>query len=168
VETPLPGTVIFLDQPPDPVQLPLDPTRHPRHMLLISDSGQVLQKAQYAGAGSQATTVGGVGRKGLFVHPPDHGRTILMFPMTLPASPAEFRTWVGIRDGSRSDGVGFIVEVNGREAARRRMLPGKWEPLTADLAPWAGKPVVLTLVTDSEGPFTCDWAAWGEPSIEAK
>jgi hypothetical protein len=107
-----------------------------------------------------------VARDGLFVHPPDHGRTILMFPMALPAGPAKFRTWVGIRDGSRSDGVGFIVEVNGREVARRRMLPGRWEPLTADLAPWAGSPIALALVTDSEGPFTCDWAAWGEPTID--
>ena len=46
------------------------------------------------------------------------------------------------------------------------MLPGHWEPLTADLSPWAGKPIVLALTTDSDGPFTCDWAAWGEPRIE--
>ena len=107
-------------------------------------------------------------RDGLFVHPPDHGRTIMLFPMTLPASPARLRTWVGIRDPSDSDGVGFVVEVNGQEAARKRMVPGQWEPLTVDLAPWAGKSIVLDLVTDSEGPYNCDWAAWGEPRIEAK
>ena len=48
----------------------------------------------------------------------------------------------------------------------RHMLPGKWEEITADLAPWAGKPIVLSLGTDSEGPFNFDWAIWGEPRVE--
>jgi hypothetical protein len=60
------------------------------------------------------------------------------------------------------------VELNGRQVARKRMLPGRWESLAVDLAPWAGKPVVLALVTDSAGAFNYDWAAWGEPRIEAK
>ena len=48
------------------------------------------------------------------------------------------------------------------------MLPGHWEPLTADLSPWAAVPVVVSLVTDSVGPYNFDWAHWAEPTIEAK
>lgn len=168
VEAPLPGTVYFLDERPAAVELPLDPTRRPWQTLFVSESGVVLQKPPHGAASRQTNTVGGVPRDGLFVHPPDHGRTIVLSPMTLPAAPARLRIWVGIRDPSDSDGVGFVVEVNGQEAARKRMLPGQWEAISVDLTPWAGKPIVLALVTDSEGPYNCDWAAWGEPRIEAK
>lgn len=167
VETPLPGTVFFLDKEPEPANLPLDLARHPWHLLLISDSGQeVSSAARFVGVSRQRNTVGGVARDGLFAHPPDHGRAIALVPMRLPATPARFNAQVGVRDNACSDGVIFLVEINGTEVARRRMMPGKWEPLSVDLAPWAGKPVVLALVTDSDGPFTCDWAAWGEPRIE--
>jgi hypothetical protein len=137
-------------------------------VIFILDSGQVLPSAPYAGLSRQPSTVGGVARDGLSAHPPDHGRTVALFPMTLPAAPARLRTWIGIRDGSRSDGVIFAIELNGRQIARKRMLPGRWESLTVDLGHWAGKPVVLALITDSDGPFNFDWAAWGEPTVEAK
>ncbi|NCQ32559.1 MAG: hypothetical protein GW802_34995, partial [Armatimonadetes bacterium] len=44
-------------------------------------------------------------------------------------------------------------------------LPGEWSELAVDLSPWAGKPVVLSLVTDSEGPYSFDWAIWGEVRV---
>jgi len=167
VEAPLPGTVFFLDQAPEPVSVPLDLAKDLWRVLLISDSGQeVSTAARFVGVSRQRTTIGGVARDGLFAHPPDHGRALAIFPLRLPTTAARFKAHVGVRDNSCSDGVIFIVEVNGREVARRRMMPGKWEPISVDLAAWAGKPVVLALVTDSDGPFTCDWAAWGEPRIE--
>jgi hypothetical protein len=167
VEVPLPGTVFFLDKQPEPASVPLDLAKRPWQLLLISDSGKEVTGAPpFVGVSHQRNTVAGVAREGLFAHPPDHGRCVALFAMGLPAKPSEFRSWLGIRDASRSDGVIFIVEINGREVARRRMVPGKWESLAADLSPWAGKPIVLALVTDSDGPFNCDWAAWGEPRIE--
>jgi hypothetical protein len=168
VKAPLPGAVFFSEKRPDAAELPVDLSRRPWRVILLSDSGIALASAQYAGVSGQPSTVGGVARHGLFAHPPDHGRTVALWPMTLPTDPTTLKTWVGIRDNSRSDGVQFIVEVNGYELARKRMLPGKWESLTVDLGPWAGKPAVLALITDSDGPFICDWAAWGEPRIEAK
>jgi hypothetical protein len=63
--------------------------------------------------------------------------------------------------------VVFRVEVNGRAVAERRMLPGNWERLEADLSAWKGEPVVLALITDADGSYTCDWAQWGEPRIVA-
>jgi hypothetical protein len=169
IEVPLPGTVFFLDKQPDDAAFPVDLSRQPWRVILLSDSGLVVASpAPFVGLSRQPNTVGGIAREGLFAHPPDHGRLVALMPTTLPSAPATLRTWIGIRDKSRSDGVDFIVEVNGREAARKRMLPGKWESLTVDLGPWAGKPAVLALITDSDGPYTCDWAAWGEPRIEAK
>jgi hypothetical protein len=161
----LPGTLLLLGQKPDPVQLPVELPRRPHRLMLLDESGRTLESAQYAGMWPQASTVGGVSRKGLFAHPPDHGQTVAHFPMALPAGPAVLWAWVGVRDGSKSDGVRFSVEVNGLEVARRLMLPGKWEPLSVDLRRWAASPIVLTLIADSVGPFDCDWAAWGEPEI---
>jgi hypothetical protein len=48
------------------------------------------------------------------------------------------------------------------------MIPGRWEQFTADLSRWAGQPVLLSLVTDSDGPYDCDWACWGEPRLLTK
>jgi hypothetical protein len=168
VRVPLPGTVYFLHEVPALVRLPLDLSGSAYRQVLVSDSGQVISSAQHAGINRQASVVGGLRREGLFAHPPDHGRTIGLFPITLPSVPAKLETWIGIRDQSTSDGVIFIVQVNGRELARRKMIPGRWERLSLDLGPWAGKSAVLALITDSDGPYTCDWAAWGEPQILAK
>jgi hypothetical protein len=46
------------------------------------------------------------------------------------------------------------------------MMPGTpWHEMSADLSPWAGKVVVLSLITDSAGAFGSDWARWGEPQL---
>lgn len=165
VRVPLPGTVYFLDQPPAGVTLPLDLSRQPFRLLLVKDSGEAVASAQHAGVRRLASTVGGVTRDGLFAHPPDFGRAVALFPMTLPAAPARFEAWIGVRDGSTSDGVIFAVGVNGLPHASRKMKPGQWERLSVDLARWAGTSVVLALTTDSDGPFVCDWAAWGQPQV---
>ena len=110
-------------------------------------------------------TVGGVTRPGLFVHPPNHGRTIAYFPLTLPPQASRLQCAIGLRDGSKSDGVLFSVEVNGVELARRKMVAGAWESLSADLSAWVGQTVVVGLVTDADGSFDCDWACWGEPAV---
>jgi hypothetical protein len=123
---------------------------------------------RFANVHPASAVVGGIQRRGLSAHPPNHGQTIGHLPMTLPDEAAALNTWVGIRDGSTSTGVVFAVEVNGLEVARRRMLPGRWEELTVDLSQWKGSPIVLSLITDSDGPYSFDWAHWGEPQIEPK
>ena len=148
--------------------LPVDLAGQPRLVGFVADTGVAIPSPPIAGVRPGPAAVGGVERNGLHCHPPDHGRTITHLPMTTPAEPGVMRAWVGIRDGSQSTGVVFIVEVNGREIARQRMKPGKWELLEADLSEWAGMPVVLSLVTDSDGPFNFDWAHWAEPRIEKK
>ena len=168
VLAPLPGTVLFLKERPAAVDLPVDLAGQPRLVGFVGETGAALESPRVAGVRPGPAVVGGTKRNGLHAHPPDHGRTVAQLRMTLPEEPAEMRSWIGVRDGSESTGVVFIVEVNGGEVARARLLPGKWELLAADLSQWAGTPVVLSLVTDSDGPFNFDWAHWAEPRIEAK
>jgi hypothetical protein len=163
---PVPGTVLLLRERPAAVELPVDLAARQLRVGFLAETGSAIEPAPFAGMGPGRAAVGGVERDGLGAHPPDHGRTIALLPMSLPSQPAVFRSWVGIRDGSQSTGVLFIVEVNGHEVARRRMLPGNWESLEVDLSRWAAEPVVLSLVTDSAGPFNFDWAHWGQPRIE--
>lgn len=163
-----PGGAVLLREAPEAVAVPLDLTRTERLVAYVSSSGETLESPQYATAVNGPTVVGGIGRDGIFAHPPDHGATMVFLPFELPRAPAEFHAYVGLRDGAESEGVVFIVEANGAEIARAKMLPGAWRELTCDLAPWAGRPCVLTLITDSDGSFNCDWAAWGEPVLRAK
>jgi len=165
----VPGAAYLLASTPPRVNLPLDLAAATFQAAFLSETGEALEHAEYASARPIADAeVGGVAKSGLHCHPPNHGRTLAEFPITLPATPATFSAFVGLREGSSSDGVIFAVEMNGREIASRKMLPGEWQPITADLSPWAGKPVVLTLVTDSDGPYSYDWAVWGEPLVKAK
>jgi len=164
----LPGTVLFLRQRPAAIELPVDLTGKQAHVGFLGDAGLVIEPEPFVGVHPGRAAVGGVERDGLGAHPPNQGRTIAHLPMTLPRAPAVFRSWVGVRDGSESTGVLFLVEVNGQEVARRRVLPGKWESIEVDLSRWVGQPVVLALVTDSDGPFSFDWAHWGQPRIEAR
>ncbi|HUT89678.1 MAG TPA: DUF6259 domain-containing protein [Thermoguttaceae bacterium] len=167
VRASLPGTVLFLREQPAPVELPVDLIGKQAQVGFLGDAGLAIEPEPFVGVHPGRAAVGGVERDGLGAHPPNQGRTIAHLPMTLHRAPAVFRSWIGVRDGSQSTGVLFIVEVNGQELAQRRMLPGKWESIEVDLSRWAGQPVVLSLVTDSDGPFSFDWAHWGEPRIEA-
>jgi hypothetical protein len=162
----LPGSLILLKTPPTLVALPLDLAATPFILSFTSATGQLLERPQYASAGPGEASVGGVRRRGLSTHPPDHGTTSVDYPLVLPAGPAiRLRAFVGLREGSMSDGCVFLVKANGVQVARLRKLPGEWSELTADLSPWAGKPLVLSLVTDSDGGFNFDWANWGEVRV---
>ncbi len=168
VRTALPGTVYLLKNLPETPALPLALKADQATPSFLDDAGAMLERPMHACVANQAGLVGGVERQGLFVHPPDHGQTIADFPMALPALPAQFHAFLGIRDGGKSSGVLFRVEVNGRPLESQLVQPGVWHETTCDLSPWAGKPIVLSLITDSAGDFVCDWAHWGEAEIQAK
>ncbi len=157
------GTFFLLATRPGEATVPLDLVAARREVEVSVDGAPAI--CRFAGAQPATRTVGGVERRGLLAHPPNHGTTTVHVPLRLPATASRFATHAGIADGSTSDGVVFLVEVNGAEVARRRMLPGAWAPMEADLAPWAGREIVLSLTTDADGPYDCDWAVWGEPRI---
>ncbi len=162
-----PGTACLLRSEPPPVQLPVTLERDPDQMFVVLDSGRVASAAQFATVKPSVNVVGGVSKSGLLQHPPNHGRTMAAYLMRLPEQPARFTASIGLRDGSKSDGVRFRVEVNGSQLADHLITPGVWHPVEADLSLWAGKPIVLSLVTDSEGSHQFDWAVWGQPQITA-
>jgi len=164
LDAPQPGAVFLLRSEPALATLPADLVRQARVVLTVSDSGLLLDHPPVAGVSPATVAIGGVKRAGLRAHPPDHGRTIAYLPLRLPERPAMFHAWIGIA-GTRSEGVVFTVEANGEALLRRPMLPGQWEEVRASLARWAGQPVVLTLTTDADGPFSFDWAHWAEPQI---
>lgn len=166
LECALPGTVYLLNRPLQDVALPADLTQLSFLRSFVSPSGAPLISPQYAAAAVGGAAVGGVAKQGFSTHPPQQGQTRMDFPLRLPTDPCRLRCYVGLRDGSKSEGCSFIVEVNGQELARRSMLPGKWELLDVDLGAYAGKPVVLSLVTDAEKDYSFDWATWGEPRLE--
>jgi len=168
LHVPFPGAVYLLPSMPASPMLPLAIASASYRTTFVSDTGVVLDAPPHACAQPGESAVDGVTRAGIFAHPPDHGRTIVDIPMVLPGDPAAFHSFVGIRDRAKSAGVEFVVEANGGTLAREKVLPGAWHEVACDLTPWAGKPVVLSLITDSAGDYICDWAQWGELQIAAK
>jgi hypothetical protein len=168
IEGVFPGVFYLLKKFPVTAKLPLELPIVPFTPVFTTGDGEELFRPQHAQAIPAENIVGGVRRRGIFIHPPDNGRTIVDFILTLPLQPARFQCFTGIRDGSASEGIIFIIEINGIELLQKHVIPGKWHELRCDLKAWAGRSVVLSLVTDSDGSFNFDWGAWGEPSIKAK
>jgi len=164
VELPGGRRIVLVAQPPAKTSVPLALDRMPFSTTIACPSDRP-EDRQYAGASWTSAIVGGVKRKCLRVHPPNPGQTSAHFAVDL-AAPARLRMFVGLADGSQSTGVVFQIGVNGRTVAERRMLPGKWEELEADLSTFAGRAALLSLTVDSDGPFNFDWACWGEPRLE--
>ncbi len=113
-----------------------------------------------------AAACGGIQRAAISLHPPNMGCSLLDYDLVLPATPMKLVTAIGIRDGSKSNGVGFRVEVNGKTVFSRDIRVGTgWMPIEVDLAAYRGREIMLTLVTDSLGDFGFDWAVWAEPRL---
>jgi uncharacterized protein YbdZ (MbtH family) len=109
----------------------------------------------------------GVSLRCISGHTPDRGQTRLDWGLALATEPCVLRFHYGVRAGGES--VVFRVAVNGErlwsEAVPR---PAGWREVAVDLGRWAGQTVLLSLVTDSDGSNSCDWAFWGAPRVEAR
>ncbi|MFO7976794.1 MAG: DUF6259 domain-containing protein [Candidatus Hydrogenedentota bacterium] len=167
VDVPMPGALYFVGKTPTETDLPLDLASKEFTVVFADALGSRLNAPRHATARPDSGRVGETAVTGLFVHPPNKGQTILVYTMTLPPTPGMLETSVGLRDGAEeSNGVECIIEVNGLEMTRIRVSPGDGLlPLQVGLARWAGKPIVLTLITDSAGPYICDWVMWNSPRI---
>ena len=161
-------TTFFLRREPPKVTLPCDLAAARRHACVLDDTGREMPADATSDVHVSQSTVGGVACHGLFAHPPDGGRRVILIPLALPIEPAVFRAKVGLRDGSKSTGVLFAVEANGKRIVEKLVQPGQWHDVVADLAAWRNGPVVLSLITDSAGSHYFDWAHWGEPRLELK
>ena len=103
---------------------------------------------------------GAVRRNAVFAHPPRYGRTALQWLLKLPAGTA-FRLDLGYGIcGSLSKGVSFQVHIDGRGIWRDDMTVCGHRAAAVALAEFAGRDILLELVTDSMGPPDFDWALW--------
>lgn len=164
IQAHLPGSVFLLKQPPPPGNVPMDLTTRQRFIVVGSGNGGATD-AFVGNTPVGLRAVGGVSRPSIFAHPPPNGLKALHFPIQMPAGATEFRAHIGLADGSKSKGVIFAAEVNGREVMRQPVLPGGWREVRCDLKQWSGEAMVLSLITDSDGGYDFDWAVWGEPRI---
>jgi len=131
-------------------------------------------------AGRRRIQCGGVWKDALAMHPPYKtgvGYTFALFaPMVLPREPrAAFRALVGKGDGSDpGDGILYrvmVVDADSAEhpVAEHTVAEHRWEPIEADLTPWAGKTIRLKLIADvgRDDNSIGDWACWAEMRIES-
>ncbi len=162
------GQIIVMRKPAAPVEAPADLLATPYAVHSAAQSTIEGGMPQYPTAIGGAT-VAGVNRRALHEHPPNEGRTFVDYWLRLPATPLKLVAAVGVRDSSKSTGVAFEIEVNGKSLFRHEALPDQpWKPVELDLEAYAGKDVLLTLVTDSMGPFNFDWAVWAGPRLVAR
>jgi hypothetical protein len=165
----LPNTLIVPITTPGEAVLPVNllQARFSSHVAF----GDGVEQASYSSFGGSVCEAkgGGQNRPALSPHPPPSGRSLVDWWLKLPATPARLVTAVGIRDGAKSKGVGFAIEVNGRKVFDHTVqVDAGWVPVEVSLAEWKDQPVAITFLTDSlkEGQFA--WAVWAEPRIEPK
>ncbi len=119
--------------------------------------------------------VGPRARRWLKMHPP----AAVTVALTLPAN-AYLQTGIvldpAMWEAPLGDGVRFIATITpagGPETTlfdipnhpRAQGEHRRWIDVVADLRPWAGQQVQLTLRTDGRQDPANDWAGWGEPVI---
>ena len=121
------------------------------------------------------STLSGVTKRAIHAHPfyqDGSGNTFGEFTLPLPDSPdIRLQFHIGLWEGSeRSDGVTFIVSVQGDEIFRQPYNRQRWELVTLNLSSYRGKSVNLRFTTTpgQNGDAGWDWAVWGEPKIISK
>ena len=120
-------------------------------------------------------TVSGTRKAAIAAHPPHRGvsgDTFGEFTFALPESPRiDLEFDIGLLDGSEdSDGVTFIVSVQGDEIVRQHHDEQRWEHISLNLTPYSGENVILRFTTNPgpAGNTGWDWGVWGEPKIIAE
>ena len=105
-------------------------------------------------------------------HPPYQsisGDTFGEWELSLPDNPrVRLEFDIGLADGSEnSDGVTFIVSVQGDTVFREHYNEQKWGHINLDLTPYRGQQITLRFTTTPgpNGDSGWDWARWGEPKI---
>ena len=135
-------------------------------------NGEELPRQKGATFHSTEVSISGIRKSAIDVHPPYQGISGDAFgewTLSLPDTPnlrLEFD--IGLRDGSEgSDGVTFIVAVQGKEIFHRHYNEQRWKHISLDLTPYRNQRVTLRLTT-TPGPVgngAWDWAVWGHPEI---
>ena len=144
------------------------------HLLktgIVVNAGELPLQKRATFQRSEAS-VSGIRKPAIDAHPPWQGiigDTFGEWELSLPDSPLihlEFD--VGLQDRSESsDGVTFIVSVQGDEIFRQHHTEQKWQHINLDLTSYRGQHITLRFTTNPgpNGDTSGDWARWGEPRI---
>ncbi len=146
----------------------------------IVHKGKELPRQRGASFHKTEVSIAGVRKSAIDAHPPhqhipgDHIRrnssTFGEWTLSLPdaSTPLYLDFDIGLREGSEgSDGVTFIISIQGTEIFRRLHKRQKWEHVRLDLTPYRDQRVTLHFST-APGPVgdpAWDWATWGAPEI---
>ena len=170
LETSLPSTVGIVWAEAAKVTCPVALDRTPFSLSATVSGMSASLPMQYVGAKPGEGTSDGETRSGLVAHPPNNGRVYADFLLGLPAANTlQLSFAVALQDGSGSEACRFAVEANGSEVYSQLLTgPDGWHPATVDLSSYAGRTVLLSLIVDSEGPYSYDWARWADPVITDK
>ena len=135
-------------------------------------NGKELPRQKGATFEPGATSISGVRKATIWAQPPWQGISGDSFGewvLSLPNSPrVRLEFDIGLPEGSEnSDGVTFIVSVQGDEIFREHYNQQRWRHIGLDLTPYQNQHVTLRFTTNP-GPNRnagWDWAVWGEPKI---
>ena len=149
----------------------------------IVHKGKELPRQRGATFHKTEVSIAGVLKSAIDAHPPyqnisgdyirDDTATFGEWTLSLPdtSTPLYLDFDIGLREGSEdSDGVTFIVSVQGTEIFRRLYNAQRWEHVRLDLTPYRNQRVTLRFST-TPGPVgngAWDWAMWGAPEITYK
>ena len=130
--------------------------------------GEELPRQRGATFQRTEASIAGVHKTAIHAHPPYQsvsGDAFGEWTLSLSDSPRirlEFD--IGLRDGSEgSDGVTFIVNVEGKAVFRQHYNEQRWEHFSVDLTSYRNQHVILRFIT-TPGPVgngAWDWAMWG-------
>ncbi len=146
----------------------------------ILHKGKELPRQRGASFHKTEVSIAGIRKFAIDAHPPyesilgDHIRrdtsTFGEWTLSLPdtSTPLYLDFDIGLREGSqRSDGVTFIISIQGTEIFRRLYKKQRWEHVRLDLTPYRNQRVTLRFST-APGPVgdpAWDWGMWGIPKI---
>lgn len=116
-------------------------------------------------------TADGVSKQAIHAGPGPDRPNFVSFSLRLPETPKlRFSFSMGLREGC-SQGVTFRVLLNGETRFDYFKNTFDWTEGSVSLSDFAGKPLLLELVTDpvqsGRTGANCDWSSWGEPLITA-
>lgn len=161
------GAVMATSLEPTNVASTVKLTSLPQCNQAISFSNASLVAEESSPLGIDKAKSGGIERPAMFSHPPDNGMRLLHYFVRIPeGARAAISSAVGMKDGSKSDGVTFQIWRNGEIVWSKHVTPKDgWQPVEIGLGESNSEPMMLSLVTDSEGSHYYDWALWAEPEL---
>ena len=169
LKTGLPAQILFFLAPGQQVVPPYD-LRETQFITGLQFDG-IFRLGSIFDSGNRRTVENPNGERkpSIFAHPPTNGQTILQFPLHLPESRGLiFSFSMVLQDNPCSNGVLFQVVLNGHKRVEHLIETPDWVDMTVPLSELAGQPVLLELVTDTNGNSGCDWAHWADLLITAE